>query len=159
MQVHVETTQYDNNNDNDNDNNCNNNNNDNNDNHNDDDDDDKLITFLKGINPEALIALSFVLFSDQRQRSFWSARRIVTSGQVQQGKSSTHGLPIQFGQILPAENMKRISVHDQKVGSGQRLRFLVWSLDQKNCGLLGRECPCFRVMTRFYKMGLLLVTS
>ena len=96
--MQVETTQYNNNN-NSNNNKSNDNDNDNHDDKhvdNDDDDDDKLIKFLKGISPRALIASSFVLFSDQRPRSFWSARRIATSGRVQQGKSSIHGLPIQF---------------------------------------------------------------
>ena len=51
---------------------------------------------LKRINRRVLIASSFVSFSSQTLRSFWSAPRIATSGWVQWEKSSIHRLAIQF---------------------------------------------------------------
>ena len=68
----------------------------------------------------------------QRQRSFWSAPRIATSGSVQQQKSAIHGLPVTLRMLRVKSDKSdwlrirnNYSVHAQKIWPSQRLRFLV----------------------------------
>ena len=83
----------------------------------------------------------------QRPRSFWSAPRIATSGQVQHRKSAIHGLPVTL-------RMFRVKF-DNLIGSGLSLLCLqshsktkcrwtrpevaILGADQKERGLWGRE--------------------
>ena len=73
--------------------------------------------------------LKFVLVQSHsrphRPRSFWSASRIATSGLVQHRKSAIHGLPVKFDKSDWLRIRKECSAHAQKIGYGQRSRFLV----------------------------------
>ena len=82
-------------------------------------------------------------FRPQRPRSFWLASRIATSGKVQHRKSAIHGLPVTLRMLrvkfdksdwLRVQN--EFSAHVQKIGPGQRSRFLVLT---KRGAASGRE--------------------
>ena len=67
-----------------------------------------------------------------RPRSFWSAPIIGTSGKVQHRKSTIHGLPVTLRMYRVKSDKSdwlrernEFSAHVQRIGPGQRLRFMV----------------------------------
>ena len=61
----------------------------------------------------------------QRPRSFWSAPRIEAAGRLRHRKSAIHGLIVKFGKPEWLKMQNEYSAHAQKIGFGQRSRFLV----------------------------------
>ena len=73
----------------------------------------------------------------QRPRSFWSAPRIATSGQVQQRKSAIHGLPVTL-RMLRVKSDKSDWFWSQSIVF-TRPEVAILGADQKERGLWGRE--------------------
>ena len=71
----------------------------------------------------------------QRLHSFWSAQRIVTSGQVQHRKSVIRGLPIT---LLCLQSHSKTECH------WTRPEVVILAADQKERGLWGWECLEFK---------------
>jgi len=68
----------------------------------------------------------------QRPHPCWSAPRIATSGKAQHRKSAIHGLPVTLRMLRVKSDKSdwlsvrnEYSAHAQKIGPGQRSRFLV----------------------------------
>ena len=88
----------------------------------------------------------------QRPRSFWSAPRIATSGQVQHRKSAIHGLPVTLRMFRVKFDKSdwfwyQSIVFTKPFRNGMSLdRCWTWpevailGADQKERGLWGREC-------------------